>query len=108
MGGGGGQNMNSVIKQAQKMQDEITKLQEDIEARDFPISVGGGAVEIVLTGKKTVKSLVLKPEIVDPEDIDMLQDLIVSAFNEGASKIDEVTDSEMAKVTGGVSIPGIL
>lgn len=106
--GGGAQNMNSVIKQAQKMQDEITKLQEEIEMRDFSVSVGGGAVEMVLTGKKTVKALTLKPEIVSADDIEMLQDLIISAFNEGATQIDEITDAEMAKVTGGVSIPGII
>ena len=64
--GGGAQNMNSMIKQAQKMQDQITELQEDIEARDFSATAGGGAVEVVLTGKKTIKSLTLKPEVVDP------------------------------------------
>ncbi len=78
---GGAQNMNSMIKQAQKMQDEITELQTDIEAREFSATAGGGAVEVVVTGAKNIKSLNIKPEVVDPEDIDMLQDLIISAIS---------------------------
>ncbi|MCM1529226.1 MAG: YbaB/EbfC family nucleoid-associated protein [Alistipes sp.] len=105
--GGGAQNMNQMIRQAQKMQDEITVLQEDIEARDFSATAGGGAVEVTLTGKKTIKSLTLKPEIVDPEDIEMLQDLIISAINEAVNNIETTTESEMSKITGGVSLPGL-
>lgn len=105
--GGGAQNMNSMIKQAQKMQDQITTLQEDIEARDFTATAGGGAVEVVLTGKKTIKSLNIKPEVVDPEDIDMLQDLIISAVNEAVNNIESTTEAEMSQITGGVSLPGL-
>lgn len=105
--GGGAQNMNQMIRQAQKMQDEITVLQEDIEARDFSATAGGGAVEVTLTGKKIIKSLTLKPEIVDPEDIEMLQDLIISAINEAVNNIETTTESEMSKITGGVSLPGL-
>ena len=105
--GGGAQNMNSMIKQAQKMQDQITELQEDIEARDFSATAGGGAVEVVLTGKKTIKSLTLKPEVVDPEDIEMLQDLIISAVNEAVNNVEQTTEDEMSKITGGVSLPGL-
>ena len=72
---GGAQNMNQMIRQAQKMQDQITELQEDIESREFTATAGGGAVEVTLSGKKEIKSLNLKPEVVDPEDIEMLQDL---------------------------------
>lgn len=104
---GGAQNMNQVIKQAQRMQDQITELQEEIEARDFSATAGGGAVEVVLTGKKTVKSLTLKPEVVDPEDIEMLQDLIISAVNEAINNIEAETETEMGKITGGVSLPGL-
>lgn len=104
---GGNQNMNSMIKQAQKMQDQITELQNDIEERDFSASVGGGAVEVVLTGKKTIKSLTLKPEVVDPEDIEILQDLIISAVNEAVNNIESTTEDEMNKITGGVSLPGL-
>ena len=99
--GGGAQ------KQAQKMQDQITELQEDIEARDFSATAGGGAVEVVLTGKKTIKSLTLKPEVVDPEDIEMLQDLIISAVNEAVNNIESTTEAEMSQITGGVSLPGL-
>ncbi len=106
-GAGGAQNMNQVIKQAQRMQDQITELQEEIEARDFSATAGGGAVEVVLTGKKTIKSLTLKPEIVDPEDIEMLQDLIISAVNEAINNIEAETEAEMSKITGGVSLPGL-
>ena len=105
--GGGAQNMNSMIKQAQNMQDQITELQEDIEARDFSATAGGGAVEVVLTGKKTIKSLTLKPEVVDPEDIEMLQDLIISAVNEAVNNIESTTEAEMSQITGGVSLPGL-
>ncbi|MDD6059621.1 MAG: YbaB/EbfC family nucleoid-associated protein [Ruminococcus sp.] len=105
--GGGAQNMNSMIKQAQKMQDQITVLQEDIEAREFSATAGGGAVEVVITGKKTIKSLSIKPEVVDPEDIDMLQDLIISAVNEAVSNVEATTETEMSKITGGVAIPGL-
>ena len=105
--GGGAQNMNQMIKQAQKMQDQITELQEDIEAREFSATAGGGAVEVTITGKKTIKSLTLKPEVVDSEDIDMLQDLIISAVNEAVNNIETTTENEMSKITGGVSLPGL-
>ncbi|HOH87284.1 MULTISPECIES: YbaB/EbfC family nucleoid-associated protein [Ruminococcus] len=105
--GGGAQNMNQMIKQAQKMQDQITELQEDIEAREFSATAGGGAVEVTISGKKTIKSLTLKPEVVDPEDIDMLQDLIISAVNEAINNVENTTETEMSKITGGVSLPGL-
>lgn len=105
--GGGAQNMNQMIKQAQKMQDQITELQEDIEGRDFTATAGGGAVEVVITGKKTIKTLTIKPEVVDPEDIDMLQDLIISAVNEAVNNVEATTENEMGKITGGVSLPGL-
>ena len=99
--------MNSMIKQAQKMQDEITELQTDIEAREFSATAGGGAVEVVVTGAKNIKSLNIKPEVVDPEDIDMLQDLIISAINEAMATVEKTTEEEMNKITGGVSLPGL-
>lgn len=105
--GGGPQNMNSMIKQAQKMQEQISSIQSDIESRDFTTSVGGGAVEVTLSGKKEIKSLVIKPEVVDKDDIEMLQDLIISAVNEGMKKIEETCETEIGQVTGGISIPGM-
>ena len=104
---GANQNMNSMIRQAQKMQEQITELQNDIEERDFSATAGGGAVEVVLSGKKTMKSLTLKPEVVDPEDIEMLQDLIISAVNEAVNSIEKTTEEEMNKITGGVALPGL-
>lgn len=104
---GGVQNMNAMIRQAQKMQDEITVLQEEIENRDFTVTSGGGAVEVVMTGKKIIKSLNIKKEVVDPEDVEMLQDLIISAVNEAVNKVEETTETEMNKITGGVALPGL-
>ncbi|MBR3267379.1 MAG: YbaB/EbfC family nucleoid-associated protein [Oscillospiraceae bacterium] len=104
---GGGQDMNSMIHQARKMQDQITALQEDIEQRSFSATSGGGAVTVTVTGKKTIQSIELKPEVVDPEDIEMLQDLIVSAVNEAINNVETTTESEMSKITGGVALPGL-
>ena len=104
---GGAQDMNAMIRQAQKMQDKITELQEDIEARDFTASVGGGAVEVVVTGKKNIKSLTIKPEAVDPEDVEMLQDLVVSAVNEALRQADDAMSSRMNSFTSGLNIPGL-
>ena len=99
--------MNSMIKQAQKMQTKITDLQEDIENREFSTTVGGGAVEVIMSGRKEIKKLVIKPEVVDPEDVEMLQDLIISAFNDTVKQIEETTETEMGAITGGVSFPGL-
>lgn len=104
---GGAQNMNSMIKQAQKMQDEITELQNDIEARDFSATSGGGAVEVVVTGAKNIKALTIKPEVVDKDDVEMLQDLIISAINEAMADVEKITEEEMNKITGGVALPGL-
>lgn len=103
----GAQNMNSMIKQAQKMQDEITELQNDIEARDFSATSGGGAVEVVVTGAKNIKALTIKPEVVDKDDVEMLQDLIISAINEAMADVEKTTEEEMNKITGGVALPGL-
>lgn len=105
--GGGAQNMNSMVKQAQKMQDQILKLQEDIEQREFTATSGGGAVTVVMTGKKELKAVTLKPEVVDKEDIEMLQDLIISAVNEAVKQIEDTSEKEMAPITGGISFPGL-
>ena len=104
---GGAQNMNAMIRQAQKMQDEITTLQEDIENREFSATSGGGAVSVVVTGKKTIKSLTINKEVVDPEDVEKLQDLVISAINEAVNQVESTTETEMSKITGGVSLPGL-
>ncbi len=106
--GGGAGNMNSMIKQAQKMQEEIGRVQAELEERVFDVTSGGGAVEIQITGKREIKALTLKPEAVDPDDIEMLQDLLVAAVNEAIRKVDEVSEQEMGKVTGGMNMPGLI
>lgn len=105
--GGGPQNMNSMVKQAQKMQEQILKLQEDIEQRNFTSTSGGGAVEVVINGRKELKSINIKPEVVDKDDIEMLQDLIISAVNEAVKQVEDTNEKEMGAITGGVSFPGL-
>ena len=105
--GFGRPDMNALMRQAQKMQDEITTLQEDIENREFSATSGGGAVSVVVTGKKTIKSLTINKEVVDPEDVEMLQDLVISAINEAVNQVESTTETEMSKITGGVSLPGL-
>ncbi len=102
-----GANMNQMVRKAQKMQEDITRIQEELEAKEFTKQVGGGALELVMTGDKKLKSVTLKPEVVDPEDIEMLQDLIISGVNEIIAEIEEYSTEEMSKVTGGVTMPGL-
>ncbi len=104
---GGSQNMDSMIHQAKKMQDQITVLQEDIEQRTFDATAGGGAVKVTITGKKTIQSITLDPEMVKEGDVEMMQDLIISAVNEAVNAVEETTEKEMSKITGGVALPGL-
>lgn len=78
-----------------------------MKKEEFKATAGGGAVEVVVTGKKTVKSLTLSKEVVDPDDIEMLQDLVISAINEAVDNVEKTTEDEMSKITGGVSLPGL-
>ncbi|MFI3115480.1 MAG: YbaB/EbfC family nucleoid-associated protein [Clostridia bacterium] len=103
---GGGMNMAGMLKQAQKMQANIAKLQEELEKREYTSSSGGGMVTVTVTGANTITKLDIKPEVVDPDDIEMLQDLIMTAANEALSVADETSASEMKKITGGVGLPG--
>ena len=106
--GGGPQNMNAMIRQAQKMQEDMKAKQEELEQLTFKTTSGGGMVEVTISGKKEVQSIVLKPEIVDPEDMEMLQDLIVAAVNEAIRTVEETTNAEMEKITGSLQIPGMM
>ncbi len=106
-GGGGAGKMNNMIRQAQKMQAGMQAWQEELENKEYVTTVGGGAVEVTMTGKKELKALKLKPEIVDPDDIEMLEDLIISAVNEVNSKIDAESSERMGKITGNMNIPGM-
>lgn len=106
-GGGGPSDMNSMIKQAQKMQENIGKLQQELETREYTVTSGGGMVEVHITGKREVTSIVIKPEVVDPEDIELLQDVVAAGVNEAIRKVDETAAAEMEKVTGGMNMPGM-
>jgi DNA-binding YbaB/EbfC family protein len=104
-GGGGG--MQKQLQQMQAMQRKMEVLQAEIEEKEVTTTAGGGAVTVTVSGKKEVTGLMLKPEVVDPEDIEMLQDLIMVAVNEGLRQIEEISNSEMGKLTGGLGIPGL-
>lgn len=104
--GGGPSNMQSMIKQAQKIQDDMTALQEELDAREYEIKAGGGVVTVKISGKLEVLSLEISPEIVDPEDIETLSDIITAAVNEAIKKVNETNSEEMSKVTGGLNVPG--
>lgn len=99
--------MQGMMKQAQKMQDEMAKVTEQVEVMEFTATVGGGAVEITMTGKKEVKALTIKPEVVDPEDVEMLQDLLIAAYNEVMAQVEATSSEMMSKVTGGFNVPGM-
>jgi len=99
--------MQGMIKQAQKMQELMAVKQEEIAQRTFDASVGGGAVSVTVTGAKEVTSVTLKPEVVDPDDLEMLQDLIIAAVNEALRTADETASQEMEAITGGVQLPGM-
>ena len=100
-------NMNNSLKQAQKMQENMQKMQEELEAKELEASVGGGAVTVKVNGKKEVLDITIKPEVVDPDDIEMLQDLVLSAINQALKSVDDMQASQMSKVTGGMNIPGL-
>ena len=101
-GGMGGMNMGAMLKQAQKMQNDMAKLQDEIAVMETEATAGGGAVTAVVVGTSTVKSLTLKPEVVDPDDIEMLQDLVVAAVNEALRSANEKQAEQMKRVTGGI------
>ncbi len=102
--GGGPQDMNAMIKQAQKMQEDMKKIQEELDVKEYDVTVGGGSVTAKLNGKKEFLSINIAKEAVDPDDIEMLQDLIISAVNEGIRIVEADSDEEMQKVTGGLKI----
>ena len=108
-GGGmpGGMNMNSLMKQAQKMQQQMADLQTALADKTLEISSGGGAVKVVINGEKQIQSLTISPEVIDPDDVEMLQDLVISAVNEAIRQMDETVNGQMSQITGGMSLPGI-
>ena len=104
MGGMGG-GMNNMIRQAQKMQQDMLKAQEELESKTYEAGAGGGMVTATVSGKKELVSVAIDPEAVDPEDVEMLQDLIVAAVNEALRKANDDAASQMSKLTGGLNLP---
>ena len=105
-GMGMGGNMQQLARQAQKLQQQMTKVQEELDAREFEASAGGGVVTARVNGKKELLSLTIKPEAVDPEDVEMLQDLIISAVNEALRQAEEAMDGKMNALTSGLGLSG--
>ena len=105
--GGGMGNMNAMMKQAQKMQQQMLQMQQELEEKEYEATAGGGVVKAVISGKKTLKSVTIDPEAVDPEDVEMLQDLVVAAVNEALRKAEEDMNGAMGKLTGGMNLGGL-
>lgn len=103
----GGGNMQQIQRQAMKLQQQMTKMQEELEAREYEASAGGGMVSVKVNGKKEVLSIEIKPEAVDPDDVEMLQDMVLAAVNEALRTASETSEREMSKLTGGLNMPGL-
>ena len=106
-GGGMPGNMANLMKQAQKMQRQMEEQAKEMETKEFTATAGGGAVEVTVSGSKKLVKVKLDEEVVDPDDVEMLEDLVLSAVNEAMRKADEETANKMGKVTGGMNIPGL-
>ena len=105
--GGGPQNMQAMLRQAQKMQEDMAALQEDLDSREYEIKAGGGVVTVKINGKKEVLSIDIEPEIVDPDDVETLSDILVAAVNEAIKRVETTNAAEMDKVTKGMNMPGL-
>ncbi|MBO5946181.1 MAG: YbaB/EbfC family nucleoid-associated protein [Clostridia bacterium] len=105
--GGGPNNMQAMLRQAQKMQEDMAEKQAELEAAEYEVAAGGGVVNVKINGKKEILSVKLEPEIVDPDDIETLEDLIVAGVNEAIKKVEAITSEEMQKITGNISLPGM-
>ena len=101
-------NMNNLMKQAQRMQRQMEESQKELETKEVTGTAGGGAVSVTVSGAKEIKALNIDREVVDPDDVEMLQDLIVAAVNEAMRQVDEASEGEMSKLTGGLNIPGLM
>ena len=105
--GGGAQNMQAVIRQAQKMQEDMAAKQEELDAREYEIKAGGGVVTVKISGKKEVLSIEINPEVVDPDDVETLQDILVAGVNEAIQRVEDTNAKEMEKITGSMNMPGL-
>ena len=99
--------MQAMLKQAQKMQEDMARMQSELEEREYEVAAGGGVVNVKINGKKEILSVKIDPEVVDPDDVETLEDLIVAAVNEAIKKVESVSGEEMQKITGSMSIPGM-
>ena len=106
-GGYGGMNQANMMKQAQKMQQDFLRMQKELEEKEFTAKAGGGMVTAVVNGNREVTKIAIKPEAVDPEDVEMLQDLVISAVNEALRQADDAMSSRMNSFTSGLNIPGL-
>jgi len=106
-GMGGMPNMNNMMKQVQQMQKKMVEMQEELNEKELETSAGGGAVTIKINGKKEILAIDIKPEVVDPDDVEMLQDLVLAAVNEALKKAEDETNQSMGKLTGGLNMPGM-
>ncbi len=100
-------NMNKLMKQVQKMQQDMAKLQEELNEKTVEATAGGGVVKAVANGKKQLAGIEINPEVVDPDDVEMLQDLVMAAVNEALQKAEDMMTEEMGKLTGGLNLPGL-
>lgn len=98
-------NMGNMMKKVQKLQGEMAKMQEELKGRTLEASVGGGAITVVVTGEKQIQSIKINPSAVDPQDVEMLEDMIVASVNEALKKVDDMMTQEMGKLTGGLNLP---
>ena len=103
----GGANMQQLARQAQKLQQQMTKAQEELDAREFEATSGGGMVTAKVNGKRELLALTIKPEAVDPDDVEMLEDMVMAAVNEALRTAAETVEREMGKLTGGMGMPGL-
>ena len=103
----GGANMQQLARQAQKLQQQMTKMQEDLDAREFEATSGGGMVTAKVNGKRELLALTIKPEAVDPDDVEMLEDMVMAAVNEALRTAADTVEREMGKLTGGMGMPGL-
>ncbi|MCL2285623.1 MAG: YbaB/EbfC family nucleoid-associated protein [Firmicutes bacterium] len=105
---GGGMNMQQMMKSAQKMQKQMEEMQAQLANKTLEVSAGGGAVKVTINGQKQITDLIISPDVVDPDDVEMLQDLVISAVNEAVRQMEEVSSSQMSKILpGGMNLPGL-
>jgi len=106
-GGMPGGNMQGLMQQAQRMQAEMARVQAELEEQEITASAGGGMINVTVTGKKQLTSVKIDPQAVDPDDVEMLEDMVMAAVNEALRKVDEISSAEMGKLTGGLNLPGM-